>query len=135
MTHSKHATMTEANTIVRALKAFMVSPARNTWLPLKEEGVPMIAYVRKGFHLVHVDDKEARSCLDLASFEVEEVHRGRGLLRTLVQVVEDTARSHGLCIYIENVLDEKLQVFFANTRSYKRVDLPGLYSACYWKIP
>ena len=58
-------------------------------------------------------------CLDLASVEVIERFRGKGRFTTFLGVFEQKAKEIGRAVFVESVMDQRLQNFLIKRR-YKQ---------------
>ena len=77
----------------------------------------MDAYVRRSKRYI---DKQTMECLDFASVEVDERHRGKGRLTKFLLRFEEEAKRLGRVVYIESILEPRLVPFLAK-RGYKFV--------------
>jgi GNAT superfamily N-acetyltransferase len=65
--------------------------------------------------------------LDLASFEIPERYRGKGLFTRFIALVESYATELGLVVFVECVHNERLRAFLER-RGYMPAE-----GQCYWK--
>lgn len=93
------------------LSKFLQGAQRNAWL--YEDALRV--YVRKGRRIL---DGTLVSTLDVASVEAYE--RGKGAFTTWLAEAEEEARSHGLIVFAESILEPRLIGFFTK-RGYRRV--------------
>lgn len=98
---------------MRSLRSFLESEERNRWILMGD----MRVYARKGTHLI---EGRLERCLDVASIEVEEEARGRGLFTEWLAGAERAAKKRGLVVYVENVLNPDLGLFLTR-RGYSKV--------------
>lgn len=68
-------------------------------------------------------DKQMIECLDFASVEVDERHRGKGHLTKFLLRFEEEAKRLNRAVYIESILEPRLVPFLVK-RGYKFV--PGI---------
>lgn len=58
------------------------------------------------------------SCLDIASVEIDEEHRSKGIFKNWLKHAEQLADKRNITIYIENVLNDRLKKFFKYNSEY-----------------
>jgi GNAT superfamily N-acetyltransferase len=61
-------------------------------------------------------------CLDVASIEVDEDHRGNGVFTAFLNRFEQEAKKLNRVVYVESILEPRLYQFLL-TKGYK--DVPG----------
>ncbi len=105
------------------LKDFWNSSLRNTWINTKFINV----YVRKAVRF-----KDQINTLDIATIEVKQGYRGRGVFTLFLQRAEQFAEEKKVKIYIENVMNKKFQNFFLNRAGYKHIE--GSYPSSFIKL-
>jgi len=115
--------MREALRPRRQLKEFMSSCENRKWLNV---GFGKI-YVRKSKRIF---ENEMHSAFDVATIEVKEGRRGKGLFTNWLNTVEKFCDELNLPVYIENVHEERFRKFFE-----KQGYLPSHTWACYYKPP
>jgi GNAT superfamily N-acetyltransferase len=98
--------------IARELDEFIERPQRNAWLYADHIHV----YVRKARRLA--PDKSMVATLDVANVEVEDGYRGEGIFTAFLRVASRTAHSHGMVIFVENVLNEQLALHLRESGRY-----------------
>lgn len=59
-------------------------------------------------------DGTVQDCLDVASAEVPEKYRGRGIFTRWMDKAEEIAAANGMTIYVESILNHRLFGFFRN---------------------
>ena len=104
-------------------KEFGPFPMR-AWIKLPDFRIEI--YIRRTKR--HIDG-QIEETLDLASFEIEETFRGKGMFSEMLGLVEDYAFAEGLTIFVESVLNERLRGFLSR-RGYKTSEVDEL---CYYK--
>lgn len=70
----------------------------------------MNVYVRRSKRYL---DKQMVECLDFATVEVDEGHRGKGHLTKFLLRFEKEARRLGRVVYVESILEPRLVPFLA----------------------
>ena len=100
------------------LKQFLTSPLRNVWI-----SEPYIrVYVRKSIRLI---DNIQRDCLDIGSVEVEPHKRNKGVFSKFLLKFEKTAKQLNRVVYVENVLNPRLEEMLER-REYRYLgNFPG----------
>jgi len=89
--------------ITNEIRDFLQSGKRNCWI----ESGDLSVFVRRGFHLI---DHEIKNCFDIANINVDAEKRGQGIFTKWLSIAEAEAAQSGLAIiYIENLLNERLQ--------------------------
>jgi predicted kinase len=71
-------------------------------------------------------------CLDLASVIVYDPFKGQGNFKKFLALCLDFCEEFNLNLYVENVLNERLQHFFQREDSF--VEQDGLGSHTYWRV-
>jgi GNAT superfamily N-acetyltransferase len=99
--------------VTTPLSAFLDGPLRNEHIVAG----PLVVYVRKAHHIIN---EKMVQCLDVASIDVPERHRGQGHFHRWLQKAEATARAYGLVVRVESILEPRLVPFLAR-RGYLRV--------------
>ena len=97
---------------------------KNTWIHERDISI----YVRRSQRFI--DDK-ATLCLDLASVEVVEGHRGIGIFTSFLNRFEEAATKLNRTVFVESILNARL-IYFLSRRGYVKhphsVDLcPSMY--------
>lgn len=100
---------------------------RNAWLDEPD----MKVYVRRSVRYL---TNTPVPCLDVASIEVNEEHRGNGVFTAFLDRFEQEAKKLNRCVYVESILEPRLYQYLL-TRGYK--DVPGTceMSPSVFKLP
>lgn len=97
---------------------------RNAWIYERDIAI----YVRRSVRFIN---NEATPCLDLASVEVVEKHRGIGIFTGFLKRFEDAAKQLNRAVFVESILNARLVSFLARRGYVKHphsVDLcPSMY--------
>lgn len=109
------------------LNSFLSSTLRNAWIAEKH----MKVYVRRSMRLINVGE-EMSPCLDLATVEVSEKHRGKGILTAFLKRFEAEAKNQKRAVYIESILNPRLYDYLLEN-GYTRVPLSSDISPCVFK--
>ena len=80
---------------------------RNQWIYEKF----LHAYVRRSQRLLN---GKMDFCLDIASVEVDEKHRGKGIFVKFLTKAEQEAKKMNRKVFVESILNEKLLNFLLN---------------------
>lgn len=99
---------------------------RNAWI----QEPHMKIYVRRSKRSLDVHLIE--SCLDLASVEVSEKYRGKGLFTKFVERFEQAAEDLDRTVFVESILEPRLVGFFEG-RGYKQMDNSTPTCPCLFK--
>ncbi|KKL24989.1 hypothetical protein LCGC14_2409830 [marine sediment metagenome] len=78
----------------------------NAWI--KVPAFKLRLYTRRTKRLL---GKKLMETLDLASFEISEKYRGKGLFTRFIELVESYAAELGLVVFVECVHNERLRTF------------------------
>ena len=97
------------------LSEFISSKLRNAWI--EERNIKV--YVRKSIRLF---GKEMYQCLDLATAEVDEDKKGRGIFTKFLKQFDQEAKKLNRAVFLESILEPRLLEFFLKN-GYKYV--PG----------
>ena len=136
------------------LYQFLSGKQRNAWVRFPEYHLDI--YLRKSFRKIFTDEEcesirmphrirqsaalvpesysHGRKTLDLASVTVDEEFQGQGHHTRFITDVEFVCKNTGHCIYVENVLEVRLNDFFKK-RGYREVQhrYTELTPPCYFK--
>lgn len=96
--------------IAASLKSFLESPLRNEWIG--DDTIKV--YVRKSRRNI---EGQMIDCLDIATVEVEEEERGKGIFTDFLK--DAIALNSFTCIFIENVQQDWFAQFFMR-QGFKR---------------
>jgi GNAT superfamily N-acetyltransferase len=99
----------------------------NVWIQERNISV----YVRKSNR--YLLDKKITSCLDLASVEVEERHRGKGIFTAFLSRFEKAAHDTNRVVYVESILEPRLREFL-KTKGYAIVPGSSEMSPSMYKV-
>lgn len=106
---------------------FVDSPkVKNCWVYERDLAV----YVRRSIRFIKND---AVPCLDLASVEVIEEHRGMGIFTGFFQRFEEAAKKMNRAVFVESVLTPRFRDFFLK-RGYKLHPHANELCPCLYKI-
>ena len=111
------------------LKQFLSNDSlRNAWL----DEPNMKVYVRRSIRYL-ADIPNLSPCLDIASIEVDEDHRGNGVFTAFLDRFEQEAKKLNRVVFVESILEPRLYQYLL-TRGY--TDVPGTceMSPCVFKI-
>lgn len=97
---------------------------RNTWIYERNIAI----YVRRSRRFI---TGKVTLCLDLASVEVTEKHRGIGIFTSFINRFEQAAKKLNRTVFVESILEPRL-VSFLNRREYTNYQLstdlcPSMY--------
>lgn len=105
------------------LQKFIDNPElRNKWIKSRK----MKIYIRRSMRQVGM---KMTPCLDLASVEVDENHRGKGLFTKFLEKFENAAKEMNRVVFVENIQNERLKNFLLR-RKYKFYQYSNEFSVC-----
>ena len=78
----------------------------------------MAIYVRRSQRILTSDQPALTPCLDIASVEVDDGHRGRGLFTDFLTRFERSAKKLKCAVYVESIQNIRLEKFLGE-RGYK----------------
>lgn len=113
--------MEEIQPLIDFVQGYKQCPI-NAWV--KVPAFKLRLYTRRTKHLL---GEQLVETLDLASFEISERYRGKGLFTRFIALVESYAAELGLVVFVECVHNERLRAFLER-RGYIPVQ-----DRCYWK--
>ena len=76
-------------------------------------------YIRRSKRFIN---GEFHDCLDLASVTVDENMRGKSIFSKFLFKFEKEAKKMNRVVYLENVLEERLQNYLLNVRNYNSLN-------------
>lgn len=93
---------------MKQLLNFLDSNARAQWITADKGRLSV--YVRKSTRF-NREDRTPLSCIDVATVNVREGEEGKGTFKRFLREVEQLARVSGRSVYVESVMNERLQGF------------------------
>ena len=103
-----------------------------TWPPnswISENHITI--YVRKSNRLI---EGKMTECLDLATVEVDEDERGKGIFTTFLHRFEQEAKKLNRVVFVENIMNPCLESYLVKKQGYTLIPNDSGFSPCAFKI-
>lgn len=84
---------------------------------------------------MHLLNREvACDCLDIATIEVDEEHRGKGVFTRFLTLVEEEAEKRHMAVWVESIQEPRL-IPFLKARGYQQCPFNDDIAPTYYKLP